>query len=192
MKESHPEKRGIVKDLWGAVTLAVFSLAVGLAVNTFRSKPLPMVYTSKADRMQSVVTKLAVETPVPLAKEEPAVDARSQSAKIERISLEAFKERREQPGHVVLDARPEIFHRLGHVPNAIALPRDEFEGYYSKVRESLEPFKRQVVLIYCSGSACEDSELVANALVKLGFKNIAIFTGGWSEWTRENLPQQRS
>jgi predicted sulfurtransferase len=61
---------------------------------------------------------------------------------------------------LVLDARPEIFHRLGHVPGALSLPRDDFETGYAALKEKLEADRSQPIVIYCSSASCEDSGLV--------------------------------
>jgi rhodanese-related sulfurtransferase len=89
-----------------------------------------------------------------------------------------------------LDARPEIFYRLGHVPGALSLARDDFENAYAQLKERLEKDKNQPLIIYCSNSSCEDSHLVQSALLKLGYVNVAVFSGGWATWTQEKLPEE--
>ena len=93
---------------------------------------------------------------------------------------------------LILDARPEVFHRLGHVPKALSLPRDDFEASYNSQRAVLEKHKSQPVLIYCSGGSCEDGVMVANGLLKLAFTKVYLFRGGWHEWTRAKLPEENN
>ena len=93
---------------------------------------------------------------------------------------------------LILDARPEIFHRFGHIPKAISLPREDFEACYSKQRTLLEKHKKHPVVIYCSGVSCEDGEMVANALIALGFTDVRFYRGGWDEWTRIGLPEEKA
>ena len=100
------------------------------------------------------------------------------------ISLPEFRDFVEHKKGVVLDVRPEIFHRLGHVPGALSLPREDFEKSYTRLRRQLEADKSQPIVLYCPGGSCEDSELVRNALVNLGYTRVGVFRGGWTAWTR--------
>ena len=82
----------------------------------------------------------------------------------EDLILEEFRELVERREAVVVDARPEVFHRLGHVPGALSLPVKDFKASYAKHRSRLEADKRALVVVYCSNEACEDSTLVGEAL----------------------------
>src|SRR5690606_30147899 len=86
---------------------------------------------------------------------------------------------------IVLDARPEVFHRIGHIPGALSLPREDFENAYASLKEVLEVDKEQIIVVYCSSMSCQDSELVRRALTALGYSRVAILTGGWAAWRAE-------
>lgn len=88
---------------------------------------------------------------------------------------------------LVLDARPELFHRIAHIPGAKILPRDDFEAAYPSVESALRQARH--LILYCASVTCEDAELVRKGLHKLGYKRISIFNGGWSEWTSSGLPE---
>ena len=160
------------KDAAFFLLLATVSLCVGLLINQFRDKPLPLVYQTKEERLQQSVRKL-VEARTTEAK--PVVDLP------EILSLEEFAGFVENKRGVVLDARPEIFHRLGHVPGALSLPREDFENAYPALRPKLETDFSQTIVIYCASVRCEDAELVKKALAALGFTRLSIFKGGWTE-----------
>lgn len=49
---------------------------------------------------------------------------------MEYLTLEEFFEFVDKDG-LVLDTRSKIFYRLGHVPGAISLLRDDFENAYA-------------------------------------------------------------
>jgi len=166
--------------LWGAATTA---MCLGLLVNQFRDKPLGLIYQGKAERLQAAVVRLA---PAPSSAE--AFSPREASLP-EYLTLEEFGHFA-RDGGLVLDARPEIFHRLGHVPGAISLPRDDFENAYKVLREKLEADKTRPIAVYCSGASCEDSELVKKSLAALGFTQVSIFRGGWSEWQGAGKPEE--
>lgn len=169
--------RIIKRDLLALGFLATSSVCAGIFANQFREKPLPLVYASKAERMDKAVSKLAVTV--------------SESDHPQVFSLAEFREFVESKNGLVLDARPEIFHRLGHVPGALSLSREEFEKDYAKHRATLDSYKNRPIAVYCSNGGCEDSRIVADALIKLGCRKVFLFKGGWAEWTREALPEER-
>jgi len=175
-------KTTLTRDLILFWIIATSSLCAGLFINQFRDKPLPLVYQSKAERLKQAVSKMASEKAAP-----PALTGEVLNS---NLSLEQFRAFTEGKKGLVLDARPEIFHRLGHVPGALSLSRDDFEKAYAKVKDLLEKDKNQALVLYCATSSCEDSHLVQTALSKLGYTNVAIFTGGWAAWTQANLPEE--
>lgn len=169
------------QDVAFLLLMATISLCLGLLVNQFRDKPLPLVYQSKEERLQNSVQKL-IETRS--MEQQPPVELS------EMLSLEEFADFVETKHGIVLDARPEIFHRLGHVPGALNLPRDDFENAYPSVRGQLEANFSQPIVIYCASSTCEDAELVKKALTALGFTRLMIFQGGWAGWEKAGKPVQ--
>jgi rhodanese-related sulfurtransferase len=198
------------RDFVGLAVLGTIALTTGVLTNKFRTRPLPLVYATKASRLEQAVarvaasplpaappTETAVLAPPPASLAPAPVDGpalavpTSPAANVYEIELPEFQQRLAEPGAVLVDARPEIFHRFGHIPGALALPRDEFEVYYPKHRAKLEPYKNQEILVYCQGSSCEDSHLVASALTKLGYTRLAVFVGGWNAWTQQGLPQEK-
>ena len=108
------------------------------------------------------------------------------------VELAEVQEMAHDGAALVIDARPEIFHRLGHIPKALPLPRDDFETYFAKQRIILESKRAGMLLIYCRGNSCEDSDLVAKASLRMGSENVRIFRGGWTEWTKNGLPEEQS
>lgn len=173
--------RKIFYDLGGVALLASVSILAGFSINLFRDDQMPLVYEDKGDRIAAAVTNLQVPA-------QPALETPAEQLP-EQVSLAQFQALVEGDKALVLDARPEIFHRLGHVPGAISLPRDDFENAYQAARSGLEADKGQPIVIYCSSSSCEDSELVREGLKALGYTQVAVFKGGWSEWEAAGLPQ---
>lgn len=174
--------REIRQHLGFFLILCTLSLCMGLLVNQFRDKPLPLVYQTKEERLQKSVQKLveARETPKPTeARPLPEV-----------LSLAEFVDFVENKRGLVLDARPEIFHRLGHVPGALSLPRDDFENIYPTLKDKLEVDLAQPVVIYCASVSCEDADLVKKALAALGFTQLKLFERGWAEWTAAGKPEE--
>lgn len=85
--------------------LASAALGAGLLINQCRAQPLPMMYRSKAERLQLAVAKLAVAKTVDTALLQPSLP--------HDISLDDFRVFVAGKYGVILDARPEVFYRLG-------------------------------------------------------------------------------
>jgi len=157
--------------------LSALAVVVGFAVNAFRENPLPLLYKDKVERLEDAVARIQASEP-----------KKAMSGELpETVGHEAMKEIVEKGEAIILDARPELFHRLGHIPSALSLPRDEFEQGYKAIKEILEANKNRQLVIYCANDTCKDAELVCEALKKLGYTRILIYVGGWSEWQRYSV-----
>jgi rhodanese-related sulfurtransferase len=105
-------------------------------------------------------------------------------------ALELFNDPRRAMGLVVfVDARSnEQHYREGHIPGAY-----HFDN--SRYQELLPSFvavcaQAQLVVVYCTGGQCEESENVA---ITLRYANVAaekllVYGGGITEWTARKLP----
>ncbi len=193
------------RELLAIWIMVLIAACVGLALNQFHDTPLPLVYAPKAERLQQVVEKMIAETSElaragapPHTRDAtkdttPPADFPPPSDTVRDIDLATVQKIAEgKASGILLDARPEIFHRLGHIPRAISLPREAFEADYAKNRPLLEADKAQRIVVYCSGASCEDSQMVADALVKLSYTRVFVFRGGWSDWTAEHLPEEKT
>jgi rhodanese-related sulfurtransferase len=106
------------------------------------------------------------------------------------VSLDEMKSISASRAALILDARPEIFYRLGHIPSALSLPRDDFEQQYRARQSLLQSHRDQVLVVYCSGGDCHDSQMVADALERLGYPHVRVFRGGWSDWQGAGLAEE--
>ena len=186
---------------WGRATLlwdmGIFlmlsgvALGIGILLNHLRESPAPLVYQSKAERMKLAVERIERTKPVATnAPTAPKVIAPPETELPDSLSLIQLRQIVDEKQIPVLDARPEILHRMGHIPGALALPRNEFDVYYAKIESQLQPKTRPLV-IYCSGTYCEDSKLVEKALRNLGHTHLSIYRGGWTEWSQAQLPVEK-
>lgn len=169
-------------DALVVLIIASVSFGAGLLVNLFRAERLPLIYQPKEGRLASAIHEITAG----------AARAKIQTDRIaDDVSLEEFRKVVGAGGAVVVDARPETFYRLGHVPGALSLPFKDFKSAYAKHRSRLEPDKATRIVVYCWGTSCEDSDLVRRALQGLGFTRVSVFRGGWSAWTASGLPEDR-
>jgi len=186
----HPFLSKTCADAGGFALLLSGAVCIGLLVNQFRDHQLPLTYVSKAGRVEDAVKQIQV---VSESRPETAQNATVQSAAPPQdISLDDFRQYVDKKDGLILDARPEIFHRLGHVPGALSFPREDFDAAYAKLRPVLEKDKTQPLLVYCAGGECEDSQMVADGLSKLGYRRVFVFKGGWDEWDAAHLPEEKT
>ena len=87
---------------------------------------------------------------------------------------------------VVIDARKSSDRdSAGWIEGSVALPN------YDTNADSLAkhvPSKATPVLFFCNGVKCGRSVESSKLAVKLGYKEVYWFRGGWEEWTEKGLP----
>jgi rhodanese-related sulfurtransferase len=91
---------------------------------------------------------------------------------------------------LVLDARASGFFERGHVPGARNLPAAETRVVLPAW--IIEVPKDRTMLVYCEGGDCQSSLALAKRLHDESFRDIRVFSGGWEEWTKADLPEEKS
>jgi rhodanese-related sulfurtransferase len=127
----------------------------------------------------------------------PARDRESSNTEILRwrvpaaatVSLADFWTAVENKSALILDGRPAVFFERGYVSGALNLSRDEFACDYRRLAPTQKAAQTKPVIVYCSGGACHNSRLVANALLSLGFRDGSVYRGGWDEWSADHLAE---
>jgi rhodanese-related sulfurtransferase len=84
---------------------------------------------------------------------------------------------------VVETLRAEHFEQ-GHIPGAIHI---HFEAIADEA-PTLLPDRDAAIVTYCSNTACPNSGIAANRLVKLGYTNVRKYAEGKDDWTAAGLP----
>jgi rhodanese-related sulfurtransferase len=171
-------KKLIIKDAVGAWLLLTGCLFAGVVINEMRPVPLPLIYSSPEARLNQAVANLS---PAPAPSSVPEGN----------VGLDEMRRICSEHAALILDARPGIFYQLGHIPSAVSLPRDDFEAQYQAKQALLEADRKKDLIVYCSGSDCHDSQMVADALRSLGYAHVRVFRGGWGEWDSANLPEEK-
>jgi rhodanese-related sulfurtransferase len=109
----------------------------------------------------------------------------------EHIHLDEAKRLNADPANVFVDARAKAEYDQGHIPGAVPLPQGEFDKYFQMYKSRIAKAKK--IISYCHGAGCKLSEKDADELYnKRGFKNVAVFFGGWPQWQQANLPVEVS
>jgi rhodanese-related sulfurtransferase len=105
------------------------------------------------------------------------------------ITLEEAEDLWRSGETVFLDSRAADLYGSGHVPRARSLPATE-------IGASVPPFVRELpkemsLVLYCEGGDCQSSLALAKRLNDEGFRDIRVFSGGWEEWKKAGLPEEK-
>jgi len=88
-------------------------------------------------------------------------------------------------GALFLDARPEAFYVMSHIPGSLPLPEDDFDKAFARLEKRLR--SSLDVVVYCAGFGCEASHIVARKLKERGIP-AAILHDGWPAWEDAHYP----
>lgn len=86
------------------------------------------------------------------------------------------------PALHLLDVREDTEWDAGHVAGAVHVGK----GVIERDIEDKIPDKNAEIILYCGGGF--RSVLAADALQKMGYKNVASMAGGWREWKAAGAP----
>jgi len=85
-----------------------------------------------------------------------------------------------------IDSREKEAFVSGHILGALNIPYEEEDGKLEL--DSLNISSQNTLVVYCDGSECQSSILLAKLLHEHGFEDIRVFLGGWREWSEMGLP----
>ena len=82
-----------------------------------------------------------------------------------------------------VDARSDAEFEREHIPGAVLLNEDRWNGLLPQFLTMWSPEKR--VIVYCSSQSCNASREVARRLRdEAQLKNVFVLQGGWEEWLK--------
>jgi len=100
---------------------------------------------------------------------------------LQSINAAELVERMEAGDVLLLDVRPELEYRSGHIPKAHSIPIDELEA-------RLEELPRdQEIIAYCRGPYCVFADEAVTLLQKRGYRARRLIDG-LPDWQALNLP----
>ena len=103
--------------------------------------------------------------------------------RVRETDIAAVQQRlRSDPDFHLLDVREESEFQAGHLPRAQHLGRGILER---DIERSIPDLDASIVL-YCGGGY--RSILAADALQRMGYRNVASMAGGWRGWRDAGLP----
>jgi rhodanese-related sulfurtransferase len=164
------QRTNLFNILSKTVGIVIFGSVVGIIYNSLS----PQGITLKGSWSRKV-TQDSLVVPYSYQKDDP-----------QAVSLDYAMMKFQSEGTIFVDARYPEDYNSGHIKGAINFPYEQFEQYSSQVLPKL-PLDKEIIT-YCDGSECETSLLLARELRDIGYKNVKIFFGGWSEWEKAELP----
>ncbi|MFA5842513.1 MAG: rhodanese-like domain-containing protein [Candidatus Gracilibacteria bacterium] len=82
---------------------------------------------------------------------------------------------------ILVDVLPPESFLKHHLPGAINLPLHDEN--FKIMAERMIPDKSMVVVVYSKDSECDAGAKAAEALAKMGYKNVSDYQAGLKEWT---------
>lgn len=164
------------KFLWQAGVILGISIIIALTYNQFSRSPLPIFKTFDAHH-----TALVINGEKNNDATEPVLIPH-----FEEIDAETIQSLMESGGGALLDARKTEEYNAGHIPGAISLPISKFQETYPTAEHLLKNGK--IIIVYCIGSDCTDSSLLAMELQNKGCEDIFVYKGGFEDWTALGNP----
>ena len=181
----------------GERTVEQLAYETGLTINNTSSHLRVLTaarLVRKRKEAQSVYHQLAGSEVVALMRSVQAV-SRSGSHEIEHLAqtylegrdeLEALtasglRERLRAGGVTLIDVRPELEYRAGHIEGAISVPLEKLKARFAEFPRA------RPVIAYCRGPYCVFAVDAVNQLRKRGFKSFRLAVG-YPDWAAAGLP----
>ncbi|MEA3553965.1 MAG: rhodanese-like domain-containing protein [Campylobacterota bacterium] len=109
------------------------------------------------------------------------------------ISLKKAKGMFNAKSALFMDARGMKLYKKGTILGAVYVPQkkmnlDKVKGMSKKIIQRLPADKKTKIVTFCNGVKCEESDFLAQKLMKLGYTKVYVYKGGVPEWKKEKLP----
>ena len=126
----------------------------------------------------------------PINDDEKFTEARKRLNKeIPLVKFDVVEKDFQDNSKIFIDARAEEEYKKGHIEDAILLPQHSLEKQLPEFLQKY-PFNAPL-LIYCGGLECSASIDLANQLYEAGYRNVEVYSGGWSEWKTRHQEKKK-
>jgi rhodanese-related sulfurtransferase len=181
-----------------AIVLVAIGTAAGLADSVRRPIKLgreapPDLSTSSSDQQISGQTQTSLKTtPAPGASSLKPGDAgwtptREGDLPKGQITLDAGK-RLFDSGAKFVDARRKEEYEAGHIKGAIRINLKAFENGDPPLLATMA--RDEIVVVYCGGGDCDESEHVAEMISNSGYKKVYVIHDGFPGWKVMGWPSE--
>lgn len=87
---------------------------------------------------------------------------------------------------VFVDSRHPVEYAKGHIKDAVSFPYEEFGEHIGLFLDAYPP--NTVIIVYCDGKNCEQSELLGQELVFAGYETVYYMQPNWLSWLNSGKP----
>lgn len=87
---------------------------------------------------------------------------------------------------VFVDSRHPIEYNKGHIQDAVNMPYENFMDYLGDFLDTYPP--ETVLVVYCDGKNCEQSEHLGQELVYAGYTTVYYMEPNWLSWLNGGKP----
>lgn len=98
-------------------------------------------------------------------------------------------------GVLFIDARDATVFASGHIANAKNIPYHDFHDMSKEAKAALlggfSGDKNAPLVCYCNGGECDVSIDLAYDIARTGYRNVTIYLGGYTEWTKAGYPTRQ-
>jgi rhodanese-related sulfurtransferase len=101
---------------------------------------------------------------------------------ISRDTLHRMMERGDD--FILIDTLPTTIFRKSHLPGAINIVSDDIVTAAPRQIGDREA----TIVVYCANGPCRRSDLAAERLVELGYRNVLDYHEGKADWIESGLP----
>jgi rhodanese-related sulfurtransferase len=159
--------------------MVALSVLLGLGARVVQKSPVPFWGFPKVVELVQPKEVLAEVTTGKVEEAFPPSDKPYEVKLSTAIGL--FMKKKSANIHFV-DARDPKLYADGHMAGATNIPFEKLSQY----ADSLNTIpKAELVVAYCDGGDCHLSHDLADYMVSHGWTRVAVYTGGWAEWSTE-------
>ena len=156
------------------------ALLLGLGARVVQKKPVPF-WGQPSYELLKPKAALAESNAVTVDSTFPAAD---KAYDIDLATTQVLFAKRKADNIPFIDARDPKLYADGHIAGAMNIPFEKLPDY----RKQLDALpKNQFIVLYCDGGDCHLSHDLAEQMNGEGWKRLAVYTGGWAEWSKEVL-----
>lgn len=99
------------------------------------------------------------------------------------VGTAVIKTYQENNSALLVDARPSTKYFQETIPGSISIPDTSLDKLVGRFPIN----KDEKIVTFCAGYSCEKSNIVAEKLYNLGYKNVSVYAGGLPAWKEAGL-----
>ncbi len=160
-------------------TLMIAAVLLGLGARVATHSDLPFWGYWKPIELIKPTEAIADDA---MAKPDSAFAKSTSAYEINLAATMVLHMKRTKSNIHFVDAREDTLYKAGHIPGAINVSFDHIDKDGDKF---LALPKDDLIVIYCDGGDCHLSHDLAEFALAQGYGRLAVFTGGWAEWSKE-------